>query len=209
MFQSGCANCFMPGTQPGDGGVRVNKGKNIFLGDSGMSRLTLDSVGNAEQPRSAGGMVKAMISYIGANDTIDKCFNSALGGSAATKPPCGFSKDKTGAGDYVFDFGFEVDDRLYSISPIGFQPSVDTLFGLLPQEQLHSHTDTKPARHHDATGRWILRRYFHASRLLTTRSPLPSFASRGRVPRRCPPGTKWDDSFRESSHAVRPFETKI
>jgi len=127
LFQSGCPGCFVPGAQAGDGGVRVNKGKNILFGDSGVSRLTLDSVGNAEQPRTAGGMVKAMISYIGTNDTIDKCFNSALVGSAASKPPCGFSKDKTGAGDYVFDFGFEVDDRFYSIAQIGFQPTVDTL----------------------------------------------------------------------------------
>lgn len=127
VFESGCVGCFMPQALVGDGGLRVSRGTRILFGDSGASRLILDGVGNASQPRSAGGMVKAMISYIGASDTIDRCFNSTLSGTAASRPPCGFSKDKTGVGDYVFDFGFEVDDRFYSIAQIGFQPTVDTL----------------------------------------------------------------------------------
>jgi hypothetical protein len=121
VFQSGCPNCFMLGAQPGDGGMRVTSGKKIFFGDSaGQSRLALDSAGNASQPRTAGGTVKAMIFYDGFFDTMARCFNSTLSGAAATTPPCGFSKDKTGPGDYVFDFGFQVDDRFYSLTNAPF-----------------------------------------------------------------------------------------
>lgn len=121
MFQVGCTNCFVPGAQAGDGGMRVKPGKSLFLGDSGNPRLRLDSAGNAEQPRTAGGMVKAMFLYDGFSDKIVRCFSSNLTGSAATKPPCGIATDKTGKGDYIFDFGFQVDDRFFSfaVGPAG------------------------------------------------------------------------------------------
>lgn len=118
MFQSGCVNCFMPGVQIGDGGLRVSPGKNIFFGDSGTPRLRLDSVGNAEQPRSANGMVKVAIFFSPNNGgRIVSCFNSTLSGTAATTPPCGFGFDIAGTGDYVFFFGFQVDDRFVSLTP--------------------------------------------------------------------------------------------
>jgi len=121
MFQTGCANCFIPGAQAGDGGVRVSKGKNILFGDSGTSRLTLDSAGNAEQPRIAGGMVKAMIFFSPNNGgKIVSCFNSTLIGAAATTAPCGFGFDMTGIGDYVFFFPFQVDDRFFSLTGSAF-----------------------------------------------------------------------------------------
>ncbi len=117
MFQVGCANCFVPGAQVGDGGIRVNKGKNILFGDSGTSRLILDSVGNAKQPRTGGGMVKAMIFFSPNNGgKIVSCFNSTLTGSAATTPPCGFGFDISFSGDYVFFMGFQVDDRFVSLT---------------------------------------------------------------------------------------------
>jgi hypothetical protein len=115
MFQTGCANCFVPGAQAGDGGMRVGPGKSLFLGDSSNPRLRLDSAGNAEQPRTANGMVKAMITYR-RDGVFLWCFNSTLSGAAATKPPCGFTTDKTGIGDYIIDFGFQVDDRFFSIA---------------------------------------------------------------------------------------------
>jgi len=117
MFQSGCAGCFVPGAQAGDGGVRVNSGKSLFLGDSANARLRLDSAGNASQPPSAGGMVKAMLSYVGGGNVITFCFNSTLSGAAASKPPCGFTVDETGVGDYIFDLGFQVRGRFFSITP--------------------------------------------------------------------------------------------
>jgi hypothetical protein len=47
VFAVGGPSSFMPGTASGDGGLRVLPGKNIFLGDSGLSRLELTAGGNA------------------------------------------------------------------------------------------------------------------------------------------------------------------
>jgi hypothetical protein len=130
VFQSGCDNCFVPGVQVGDGGLRVNPGKNIVFGDSGSARLKLDSTGNASQPRAANGMVKAIIKFI-AHPPIVSCFNSTLTGAAATKPPCGFTVDETGIGDYIFDLGFQVNDRFFSVTeyddPIDGIPDTTTV----------------------------------------------------------------------------------
>jgi hypothetical protein len=45
VFTVGGFSSFMPGTAPGDGGLRVLPGKNIFFGDSGLSRLELTAGG--------------------------------------------------------------------------------------------------------------------------------------------------------------------
>ena len=79
----------------------------------------LDVQGNVSQARTAGGMVKAMLHFSPfSGGRIVSCFNSTLSGAAATTPPCGFLFDITGKGDYIFDFGFEVDDRIYSVSTV-------------------------------------------------------------------------------------------
>jgi len=124
LFQSGCPNCFVNGALVGDGGMRVTSGKKILFGDStGQPRLTLDSTGNASQPRAASGTVKAMLLYDGFSDKFLRCFNSTLSEAAATTLPCGFSKDKTGVGDYIVDFGFQVDDRFFSLTNSAFEQS--------------------------------------------------------------------------------------
>jgi hypothetical protein len=64
---------------------------------------------NVQQARTMGGWVKAM-AFASPNGVV-ACFNSTLLGSAATTPPCGFIFDRTGPGDYIIDFGFQVDDR--------------------------------------------------------------------------------------------------
>jgi len=121
LFQSGCNNCFMLGAQPGDGGMRVNTGKTIFLGDNaGQSRLALDSTGNAFQPRTANGMVKAMLKFSPFNGgRIVTCFNSTLSGASATTPPCGIGFDIAGPGEYTFFFDFQIDDRILSLTGAG------------------------------------------------------------------------------------------
>ena len=120
-FQAGCAGCFIPQAQTGDGGVRVLPGNKILLGDENKSRLTLDSAANASQPRTAGGMAKAMVFVNPENGGIARCFNSTLFGAAATTPPCGFTFTYVAQGQYTIDFGFEVDDRFLSVSqPISF-----------------------------------------------------------------------------------------
>jgi hypothetical protein len=114
-FQSGCDGCFVPGTQAGDGGLRVLPANNIFLGDSTKSRLEIDSAGNELQPRTAGGAAKAMFLYSPNNGGgFEHCFNSALSGAAATTPPCGFLIIDNFMGDYVIDLGFKIDDRFFS-----------------------------------------------------------------------------------------------
>jgi hypothetical protein len=56
-------------------------------------------------------------------DPIDKvlkifrCFNSTLTTSEGF-PPCGFTLDKVGVGDYIINFGFEVDDRFMAATPV-------------------------------------------------------------------------------------------
>jgi hypothetical protein len=110
-FQSGGPDAFVPGTNGGDGGLRVTPGKNIFFGDATASRLKLDSSGNAFQPPTANGMVKALLFYDPFSTGILQCFNSTLSGAPATTPPCGFSIIQTLVGDYIFDLGFEIDDR--------------------------------------------------------------------------------------------------
>jgi hypothetical protein len=75
------------------------------------------TVNNVYQDRSAGGWVKAM-AYVSGFDPgrIVSCFNSTLIGAPATVAPCGFSINKLGAGTYVLDFGFQIDDRMYSLT---------------------------------------------------------------------------------------------
>ena len=69
--------------------------------------------GNATQARDAGGMAKAMV-FVSPTTGVLRCFNSALSGSAATTPPCGFTLTKEGSGFTLIDFGFQIDDRFVS-----------------------------------------------------------------------------------------------
>jgi hypothetical protein len=71
---------------------------------------------NVQQAHTMGGWVKAMVFIDGVNGILGGCFNSTLVGAAATTPPCGFILDKVGVGDYIIDFGFQADDRFYSIT---------------------------------------------------------------------------------------------
>jgi len=75
---------------------------------------------NVQQARTAGGWVKAMVLGSGGNGQfqagIVSCFNSTLAGPAATTPPCGFTFDKAGTGDYILNFGFQVSDRFFSVT---------------------------------------------------------------------------------------------
>jgi hypothetical protein len=77
--------------------------------------VAIDQNGDIAQPRTAGGTVKAMLFFSPFNGgRIAFCFNSTLSGAAATTPPCGFTFDMTGVGDYIFDLGFKIDDRFLS-----------------------------------------------------------------------------------------------
>src|SRR5205807_2492999 len=76
------------------------------------------ATGNAQQDRGSGGWAKALVSVHGSSTpyTIIHCYNSTLPGSSATTPPCGFNLIERAFARYDIDFGFEVDDRFYSVS---------------------------------------------------------------------------------------------
>jgi hypothetical protein len=99
----------------GAGGIGVygTGGTGVF-GTGSNFGFSTDS--NVQQARTAGGWAKAMMFYNGFNGSIVSCFNSTLSGAAASTPPCGFNSDKTGKGDYIIDFGFQVDDRFLSLT---------------------------------------------------------------------------------------------
>jgi hypothetical protein len=99
-------------------GVYGRGGVGVF-GTGSSYGMQTDS--NVQQARTAGGWVKAMVYYSGVNDAIATCFNSTLSGTAATTPPCGFSSHKFGVGDYEIDFGFEVDDRFFSLAGTNYE----------------------------------------------------------------------------------------
>jgi TGF-beta propeptide len=77
---------------------------------------------NAQQARSAGGWAKALVSVNGGSApyNILRCYNSTLAGSAATTPPCGFNLTEVSYAVFDIDFGFEVDDRFWSVSNEGY-----------------------------------------------------------------------------------------
>jgi hypothetical protein len=77
--------------------------------------------GNVNQARTSGGWVKAMVFVNGyqAPYTIIRCFNSTLAGAAAATPPCGFNLNVDTFGDWIVDFGFQVNDRFVSATTFG------------------------------------------------------------------------------------------
>jgi hypothetical protein len=85
----------------------------------GSTGYAMFANGNTGQDRSSGGWVKAMVYYSGLSNGIAYCFNSTLSGAAATTPPCGFTPTRFIAGDYQIDFGFQVDDRFFSVGGAG------------------------------------------------------------------------------------------
>jgi len=96
-------------------------GNNTAMGGVGVFGTATNGIGfstdsNVQQARTMGGWVKAMAYYDGADNLIRYCFNSTLIGAPATVPPCGFTTDKTGIGDYIINFGFQVNDRFFTVS---------------------------------------------------------------------------------------------
>jgi len=95
-------------------GVGVYGSGGVGVYGSG-SDWAYQSAGNAQQARTAGGWVKAMVQWDGeSTGTMTRCFNSTLGGAAATTLPCGFTVTFDNNSGLTIDFGFEVDDRFYS-----------------------------------------------------------------------------------------------
>jgi hypothetical protein len=94
---------------------RANNGTGV-LGDS-SNGWAFNASGNAKQNRAGGGFVKAM-AFIntGAADPIKDCFSSQVPASQATSGDCGMSYSSRGTGVYDIDFGFNITDRVLSVT---------------------------------------------------------------------------------------------
>jgi hypothetical protein len=158
------------GFSPGAKGVGVI-GEATGANGIGMSGKALNgtgwaysATGNAQQDRTSGGWVKAMVYFSGMNSgRIVSCYNSTLSAPAATTPPCGFAFTKTGTGSYILDFGFEIDDRFFSLtqtnwfatsgictdwnggcsSPPSLTPNQMQIYTFLPGAAYNNYFDTK------------------------------------------------------------------
>jgi hypothetical protein len=93
-------------------------GINTVAGGSGMFASSPNGYGivtdsNAQQSRTMGGWVKAMV-YVdfdsAGNLAILNCFNGQTSGVASTTPPCGFTLT-SGFDGHAVNFGFKVSDR--------------------------------------------------------------------------------------------------
>jgi len=88
----------------------------------GSNGWSFSATGNTVQDRGSGGWAKALVMVEGAGAPyhILHCFNSTLPGASATTPPCGFNLIERAYAQYAIDFGFEVDDRFWTVSAVPF-----------------------------------------------------------------------------------------
>jgi hypothetical protein len=93
------------------------------VGDS-SNGWAMQALGDTTQTRTGNGFVKAMAHVnpfaSNASDKIGECFNSQRPPSQATTGDCGITYTKLQAGFYQLTFGFTVDDRIASATPIAF-----------------------------------------------------------------------------------------
>ena len=83
-------------------------GGNGLVANAPALGFAIKAEGNVTQDRTAGGFVKAM-AYVDAAGNVTRCFNSQASGAS-----CGISVARPQTGQYVVDFGFQVNDRFYT-----------------------------------------------------------------------------------------------
>jgi hypothetical protein len=111
----------------GQGGTGVvAKGSTTGVFGTGTS-YGFDTDSNVHQARAASGWAKAMVTVNGSSAPykILRCFNSTLPSSTASTVPCGFNLVERAPGQFTIDFGFEVDDRFWSVSAEGYHVGGD------------------------------------------------------------------------------------
>lgn len=89
--------------------------------ESGLVVNGIATTKNARQNRDQGGFVKAMAyvnPFLPADQYVVRCYNSQLAGNAADTAPCGITVRRDFTGVYIVDFGFKIDDRFISITPL-------------------------------------------------------------------------------------------
>jgi trimeric autotransporter adhesin len=120
-----CANYALDGNGT-DTYLNSTSTGSIHLRNNGNELMTvnplgaLNVTGNASQNLGSAGFVKAMVYYDPSQkQPIVRCYNSQLGGAAATTPPCGITISfPYGGNDAFFDLGFEVDNRFVMVTPV-------------------------------------------------------------------------------------------
>ncbi|MDQ3131889.1 MAG: hypothetical protein M3Q99_14170 [Acidobacteriota bacterium] len=78
--------------------------------------MQITDTGNITQPVAANGLVKAMI-YVNpslpADQYVVRCYNGITNSSTGS---CGFSMTRTSTGQYLINFGFQVNNRFFSLT---------------------------------------------------------------------------------------------
>jgi hypothetical protein len=107
----------------GDGVAGRSANGTGVLGDS-QNGWAVQAAGNATQSRAQGGFVKAMAFVnTGSDHPIQRCFNSQVPPGQATSGNCGIGLSRSPLGDYDIDFGFDVRDRVVSVTQANYNTS--------------------------------------------------------------------------------------
>lgn len=124
---------------PAGNGVGGYSAGGIGVAGATLSGFAMSAGGDTTQSRDRGGWLKAAV--IGTSTpAFLRCFNSQ-DNPARTSGTCGFTITKNGVGDYTVDFGFQVDDRFYSLAVQHTSSVTGTVFTLAGQpNKLGVHT---------------------------------------------------------------------
>jgi hypothetical protein len=105
----------------GVAGTNDAQGGTGIFGSSTNNGWGFNTDSNVRQAPNMGGWVKAMAyvdPFAAGGIAITKCFNSQQSGNAVSSPPCGISIVFHQQGLNLIDFGFQVSDRLMSVTPV-------------------------------------------------------------------------------------------
>ncbi|MGH8040792.1 MAG: hypothetical protein ACREPN_01975 [Rudaea sp.] len=92
-----------------------SSGPGVYAHSASGYGMTTD--GPVSQARNQGGWVKAMALIDDGSGAVIRCYNSQLPASQASTPPCGISVNSSRIGLPIINFGFQVDDRFFQVTP--------------------------------------------------------------------------------------------
>jgi hypothetical protein len=101
-------------------GQNSNAGGYGIYGRNTSGGYGIGTDGDGFQARGKSGLVKAMVRVVPTLDGgtgIVRCFNSQLPANQASIPPCGFTYGEPAEGFMTINFGFQVNDRFWSLIP--------------------------------------------------------------------------------------------